>query len=500
MAAKAVYTRMTPSPKLAANLDRALFWSLVLLALAAPVSIAATQTAWCLGLIFWLIRAFVVRPPIRKQDIDLSILTFVGLSLISSIFSYEPQLSFAKMLQVSLVTIVYLVLENIRDRRALHKLVTILVASAALIAIYVIGSFAVGKNIKVLRLAPDSPLLAAGVMENDTILKANGVSVSSPDDLAKVLANAPKDSLAEIVVYRYEAVLGYYPPVAAIPDLGDSMAKFGILQWSRGRDTRATAFYSIHTTYSEAVQLLLSLAFGLFIAATGGFFSRTRILLALAVGAMAFALALTVTRASWAAFLLSATVMVIAGTSRRTILICLLCAVPVFFAAVFYLQQKRNVSFVDKSDTSTTYRETVWREGFNLLISNPRHLAVGVGMNSINNRWPEWHMYDNGKLIHSHLHSTPLMLAFERGIPTLVAWIVWMAIYLTMLWRGLRQKDLDWLERGVLLGALGGTAGFLASGFVHYNLGDSVVAMIFYIIMGFSLAILRGIDREPLKS
>ena len=486
---------MTTSSKLTVNLDRALFGSLCLLAVAAPISIAATQTAWGFGLLFWLVRAFVVRPAIRKQAFDLAILAFVGLSLISSIFSYEPVVSMKKMASVSLVTIAYLVSENIRDRRTLRKLVTILLVSAAFTAVYVIGTFAVGKNLKVIRMAPDSPLLAAGVMENDTILKANGVNISSPDDLAKVAAAAPKDASLEIVVYRYEAVLGYYPPVSAMPETGDSMAKFGILEWSRGRDTRVAAFYSHYMTYSEAIQLLGSLTLGLCIAFPGGFFSRNRILLGVAVAAMAVGLFLTVTRASWAAFMVSAAVMVIAGTSRKTILICALCAIPVVFAGVFYLQQKRNVAFIDQTDSSTAYRETVWREAFNLLISSPRHLAVGVGMNSRDTRWREWHMLDDGRLPLNPLESAPIEIAFERGVPTLIAWIAWMAIYLTMLWRGIQLKDMTWPERGVLLGALGGTAGFLASGFVHHNLGDSVVAMILYLIMGFSLAILRVIPR-----
>lgn len=62
-----------------------------------------------------------------------------------------------------------------------------------------------------------------------------------------------------------------------------------------------------------------------------------------------------------------------------------------------------------------------------------------------------------------------------------------------MLWRGLKE-NLGWIERGILLGALGGTIGFLTSGLTHYNWGDSEVVMIFYLIMGLSLAILRNIE------
>jgi hypothetical protein len=65
-----------------------------------------------------------------------------------------------------------------------------------------------------------------------------------------------------------------------------------------------------------------------------------------------------------------------------------------------------------------------------------------------------------------------------------------------MLWRLARrgaggggEESLGWVERGFALGALGGTVGFVTSGLVHYNLGDSEVVMVFYLIMGLALAL-----------
>ena len=47
------------------------------------------------------------------------------------------------------------------------------------------------------------------------------------------------------------------------------------------------------------------------------------------------------------------------------------------------------------------------------------------------------------------------------------------------------------IERGIVLGALGGLIGFMISGIVHYNWGDSEVVMIFYLIMGLSVVVER---------
>lgn len=487
---------MSALQNLVKNVERALQASLFLLALSAPLSIAATQTAWSFALLFWIIRAFFVRPTLRRGGIDLAILAFVGLTVVSSIFSYEPGVSLRKLLSVSLVTIVYLISENIRGTSMLRKIVTVLLVSASVTGVWAIGTFAIGKNMKVVKLTADSPLRAAGVQENDTILTANGRNVSSPDDLANA-ANSAENGVVAVRVYRYELFFTYNVAVSAIAASADNAAKFGIAEWSRGRDIRAAGFYGHYTTYAEAIQLLLSLALGLLIFAPGRFFSRNRMLLGAAVALMAVGLLLTVTRASWAGFAVSATVMILFGTSRKTIIICIACAIPVAVAGIFYLQQKRNVAFIDTNDGSTTWRMTVWREGAELLISNPRHLVVGIGMDSLKTHWPEWHLFDNGRLPMGHMHSTPLQFALERGVPTLIAWMIWMFIYLRMLWHGFRRKDANWHERGLLLGALGGAAGFLAGGLVHYNWGDSEVAMIFYLIMGLSLVALKTMETPP---
>ena len=482
---------MAQDPTGAKWTTRALQTCIFLIALSAPVSIAATQTAWALAIFFWLIRLVFVRPKLRREKFDLAVLAFAGLSLISSIASYEPRVSLAKMAAVSLVSIVYLVSTYITDRTMLLRVVVALLGSCFVVCLYTFAAQAYGKNLKVIRLTADSPLRSAGVADGYTILKANGIDVHSPGELAAAIWQHPDSGTASIMVYRHEFVDTYQLQLAGLRPGVDGL---GIVEWSRGHDTRAAGFYGHYTTFAEALQLIASLALGLLIAAQGGFFSRRRILLAVALAASIVALFLTVTRASWASFVISAGVIVFVGASRKVMLICGVIAVPLAIAGAMYLQQTRKVSFVDPNDNSTNWRLMVWREGYGVLTGNPRHLVVGVGMDSIKTHYRDWHMFDDGRQPIGHLHSTPLQLAFERGVPTLIAWLIWLTIYIRMLWRGLRRYDLDWLSRGVLLGAFGGTIGFLISGLVHYNWGDSEVVMIFYLIMGLGLAIMRTVD------
>lgn len=471
-------------------LNYALKACLLLLALSTPLSIAASQIAWSFALLCVIIRAFFVRPNWRREGIDLAILAFVGLTLISSIFSYEQEISLRKMVSVLLVTIVYLVSENIKDRKTLHLILTVFLISSAFASIFAIGTFIVGKNLKVISLAENSPLKIAGVQNGDTILTANGKSVSSPEQLETII---DANEITKIKVYRYEVFLDFeVPKIDSTPTYPSAAESLGILKWSRGRDVRAAGFYGQYMTFSEALQLIASLALGLFVVCLD---RKYKSLLLLALIAFCGALFLTVTRASWLSFIVSSGFIILFGTSRKTILICAVLAIPLIIGGLIYLQQKRNVGFIDTSDLSTTWRLTVWREGVEKLIENPRHLAVGIGMDSLKTHWREWGMFDNGKLPNGHMHNDYLQFALERGVPTLLAWLIWIALYLNMLWRGLKQ-NLDWIERGILLGALGGTIGFLTSGLTHYNWGDSEVVMIFYLIMGLSLAILRGLQKK----
>ena len=163
------------------------------------------------------------------------------------------------------------------------------------------------------------------------------------------------------------------------------------------------------------------------------------------------------------------------------------------------MQQKRSIGFFDSKDQSTSWRETVWREGFGLLVNNPRHLLVGVGVDSIKGHWREWGLFDEGRLPIGHMHSNLLQIALERGVPALIVWLILLGLYARMLWKIVRTQDgheEHWGQRGVALGALGGLIGFFVSGVVHYNWGDSEVVTIFYFVMGLSLVVER-LSRTP---
>ncbi|MFL6374328.1 MAG: O-antigen ligase family protein [Pyrinomonadaceae bacterium] len=470
--------------------DTAIKACLLLLVFAGPLSIAATQIAWSFALLFWLLRLIVYRPRLRHDKLEIAMFVFLGLTVVSSIFSFEQVISIRKLVPVGLVSIAYLIAEQAKDEKFRRRAVTLLLIGCFVSVLGTLFFLVRGQNLKIIAMTPDSPLRAAGVIEGDTLWRIDRQGINTPADLQTVNAKHPGGFDAEMTWYRHELVITQMVRVGDYNG-GPSDLGLGVTEWQKGRDTRASGFYGHYVTYSEMLQLVTSLAIGLFLAFYGGL-TRERIALAVAILGYGVAMFLTITRASWAGLLGSTAVMVLIGRSKKTVLIAAALAIPLAIGGVWYLQQKRQVGVVDTSDGSTQWRLIVWQEAGNIIVSSPRNMLVGVGMDSVTKRWPEWHMFQNGQIPLGHMHSDYIELAFERGIPTLIAWLAWMAIYLTMLWRGYRGGDFGWPERGILLGALGGTVGFLLAGFVHYNWGDSEVAMTFYMIMGLALATLRS--------
>ena len=473
-------------------LDAAIVTFLFVFAAAAPNSIAATQSAWLVGLALWLVRfAFQPRPKFYRTPIDLLILGFFVLTVISSFLSYEPMVSIGKLRAASLFTIIYLFVENVTSLRLARWLAITLISACMVNVFYTVGERLLGRAVRVDEVSENSPLYKAGIRNGDTLLEVDGQKLRDPQELINALLKSDEKPAA-ILTYRHELQPVFKVPRGSLLPGSNGLQQLGIGSWSRGRDWRATGFYGQFVTYAEALQLIVALAMGIFVSLPVKR-SWAGALLLIALGGLGLALLLTVTRASWLGCLVSTLVVLLLGVGRRAMILMGVLAIPLILAGLLVLQQKRNVTFIDQTDQSTTWRETVWREGVNLLVSKPRHLLLGIGMDSIKWHWREWGMFDNGRIPWGHMHSNLLQIALERGIPALILWLAFLYMYARTLWRSLRKdRKLEWIERGILLGALGGLSGFFTSGLVHYNWGDSEVVMIFYMIMGLALATIRN--------
>ena len=470
---------------------------------AAPNSIAATQISWMLGMLFWLLRFFVwPRPTLYRTPIDYPMFAFFLLTALSSFLSYEPMVSIGKLRAASLFLIVYLFAENVRSRTILAALTFVFLAATMVNVLFTFGKLAVGRGVKVYGVAENSPLAGARmasrtsnksvpILSGDTIEQVDGQSVSSADEIVTALDQSADREAARIQIYRVEWIGQLELPRGSLLPGASAEERLGIQRWAHGRDRRATGFYDHWITYAESLQLIGSLTLGLLLSLPQKR-NRYGLLLGLTLAGICGALLLSVTRASWLSFLVSAILIAAFSLRRRTLIVVGACLIPIILGGLFLLHQKRQVGFFDQKDDSIAWRGKIWREGFQLLTSNPRHLAVGIGMDSIKANWRRWDLFEGGKLPMGHMHSDYLQIALERGVPTLIAWLILLGTYGWTLWRTRgRVPPGDWIERGIVLGALGGLLGFMCSGVVHYNWGDSEIVMIFYLIMGLSLVVER---------
>jgi hypothetical protein len=486
-------------------LDGAIVAFLFVFAAAAPNSIAATQSAWLVGMALWLARfAFRPRVKLHRTPLDYLVLGFFILTGLSSVLSYEPMVSIGKLRAASLFTIIYLFAENVPSLRVARLLALTLIAACMVNVFFTAGERLVGRAVKVHNVSEKGPLYQAGIRDGDTLLEVDRQKLQDPQELVAALSK-PDKKPAAVLTYRQELQPVYKVQRGFLLPGTSPLEQLGIGSWSRGRDWRATGFYGQFVTYAEVLQLIIALAMGFFVSLPVKR-SWAGAALLLAVAGFGGALLLTVTRASWLGCLVSTLLILLLGMGRRAMIVIGVLAIPLVLAGLFILQQKRNVSFIDQADQSTTWRETVWREGFNLLVSKPRHLLVGVGMDSIKGHWREWGMFDGGRIPWGHMHSNFLQIALERGVPALLLWLAFLFVYARTLWRSLKLVKPrcvsdgkfvgPWIDCGILLGALGGLAGFITSGLVHYNWGDSEVVMILYLIMGLTLTVRREVEQS----
>jgi hypothetical protein len=507
---------------LAKWLERIAFIFLILMILAAPHSIAATQIAWLAGMFAWFIRLFIKpRPKLVRTPLDAALWAFFGWTVVSSVFSYAPDISIDKLRNAALFLIFYFIINVVRTKRAAVFLTFGLIFSTTVVALLAPIERVIGRGVEISGVTQDSPLAKARLLSGDTLLEANKKKIRVPEDL---VVEAEQNETIRLLAYRPDYNFEVEIKRGDLLKGENAIEKLGIGNWQRSRNWRSAGFYSHFTNFAEVLQLVGSVALGLFIALISYRLSINRgrdasrkneskifdskiLLLGFSAVIIAFALIITVTRGSQAAFLLSAFVIVLAAGNRKLIFGLTLILLPTVLVTVFIWQQSRTEGVVFGSDGSTQYRLMMLRDGFRLWTDSARNFVLGVGMDSIKRHWLEWNLFDKGWQPMGHFHSTPLQIAVERGFPALLLWLWVLWAYARTLWRKLKSQNLNFdknsafgiphsaFERGILLGALGGLIGFFISGLVHYNYGAAVVAMIFFIIMGLSVRLVVSGER-----
>jgi O-antigen ligase len=254
---------------------------------------------------------------------------------------------------------------------------------------------------------------------------------------------------------------------------------------------RASGWTRHYETFAELMQMIALLALGLALAHLRNHGPNKIFRIAIVAAALLTAgLVFTAMRTVIVAFVIGASVMALRSL-RATLKVAFkfaLFAVLAFAAVVVWQTRDRNALLL--GDPSSSLRLQVARVGLSRIRLHP---VFGHGMDAMQLHWNEWGFPGSDML---HLHSTPLQLAFDRGLPMLALWL-WMMIlfWLTIARAERRAADLsDTGYYGILLGTLGALTGFLMSSIVNYNYGDAEVAMMFWFLMGMAIGPIGRIE------
>ena len=449
----------------------------------APHSIAAAEISLAIVGAGWLVRTVSGnKTGFRRTRFDLPIWLFFLWTVASSFLSQEPRISIAKIQSTCVVLLFYLT-QAIVTRRTAVLLVAVMILSGSVGTLYSIYDLVRGRGVLIESVSPESPLQALHLRAGDAIWRVGGRRIHSVVDIDEAIRNAPAESkLSVSVISQGEHI--ERPGLLVTDTLKQRPSPSGIVGSRSAHRFRASGWTRHYETYSEILQLLALLALGLVVANYKNHRLNFRAKLASAAFALlALGVALTAMRTVLVALAIGVCVISVRavgglGGRARVLGLAVICFLLAFGAFVVY--QTRAQHALSLQDPSSSLRLQVARVGAARLLLHP---LFGHGMDSMHAHWKEWGFPGTDML---HLHSTPLQLAFDRGLPALVLWLWIMWIF----WRtassgekSLRDSS-DTNHYGLLLGATGAVAGFFASSLVNYNFGDGEVALVFWWLMG----------------
>ena len=444
--------------------------------LCAPHSVAASAIGVGVAGLGWLIRTLRTGAlGLRRSKFDFIILLLLLWTVASALLSEEPRISIAK-LQASWCVLLFYLARAVLTRESTIVLVSLLIFSGSVGALYSAFDLLRGRGVVVESIAAGSPFQQVGVRVGDTIWRVGGRRVYSVDDIDRELRRAPLNTSFNVgIISRGEQV-----------ERPLTIAQFstaGVTGSERSHRFRASGWTRHYETFAELLQMIAQLALGLALAHLRNHGANRYFRVAIiAATLLTMGLVFTAMRTVVIAFVIGASIISWRSLrgSLKVVFTFALFFVLAFGAVVVWQTRDRNALLL--GDPSSSLRWQVASIGLSRI---PIHPIFGHGMDAMKLHWNEWGFPGKDML---HLHSTPLQLAFDRGLPMLAIWL-WMMIAFWFFIARAERTAADQSNThtyGILLGTLGALTGFLASSVVNYNYGDAEAAMLFWFLMGIS--------------
>ena len=264
-----------------------------------------------------------------------------------------------------------------------------------------------------------------------------------------------------------------WPAATVVMSAGAVSGVFGIAQYALLNydtlDLRPRSTLGMYMTFSGLLMLVFGLAWSQLL-----FAKRGRSWPALIVPALSVALALTSTRSAWVGAFAALAMLLVLRDSRLLAILPLVAAIFLSAAPTGVVQ--RFYSIFDLTDPTNRDRVAMLRAGGQIVRAHP---LTGVGPDMVERVYPAYRVPEAVMETTPHLHSVPMQIAAERGLPALGLWAWFIAVAALDLWRLFRSGRERWLPAA----GLATIVAMLGAGLFEYNFGDSEFQMLFLFLL-----------------
>lgn len=206
-------------------------------------------------------------------------------------------------------------------------------------------------------------------------------------------------------------------------------------------------------------------------------------------GIMALCMVLTYSRGGWLALLIAAFIFLIL-LDRRFILLGILAVIALYFVLPDTVIN-RFTSIGNMSDTSTSYRVSIWL-GTLAMLRDYWISGVGPGIGAFNKVYPA---YSFNNILAPHSHNLFLQLVCETGVAGLILFIIIIYQFYKTAFRALSSEKLR-ESRYYLIGAVSSVSGFLVQGMTDYSFYNHRVMFMFWVVVAVGALLAKRTSME----
>jgi O-antigen ligase len=197
------------------------------------------------------------------------------------------------------------------------------------------------------------------------------------------------------------------------------------------------------------------------------------------------ALIVTLTRSAWVGFAVAVLVILFLYKPKTLIII------PVLSVFIFFLSpqaiRSRALSIFSLKSFSNRLRVEYLRAGIKIIKDYP---ILGTGPDTVDLVFqdPKYGLSEEAKK-NVHLHNNFTQIAAERGIPTLLVWVIFQVWTFIMLLKLLKNKEPSLFS--LTTAALAAILALITAGLFEYNFGDSEITTLFLYLITIPFASFR---------